>query len=199
MVSKSFVAYAFLLCFTASVNAHAAIAPALGVKGNPARSDVQNPSSGSPCGKINIAQTLDTSTAAPASADGSFSASITDFNACVPLLLRLCQRMTDSTLSGSDGSRSIKSVKVDPSGTGKNFVAAKMIVNGDAVRTRIRYTSLSYSKTPFLESHERRHGTADRPAPCRYKVHWWHRKESVPRLLHDYGRFWQLRRGITRR
>ena len=81
MVSKSFIAYAFLLCFTTSVNAHAAIAPALGVKGNPIRSDVQRPSSGSPCGNVNIAQTLDTSTAVPASANGSFSASITDFNA----------------------------------------------------------------------------------------------------------------------
>ena len=107
--------------------------------------------------------------------------------------------MIDSLLSGSDGSRSIKSVEVDPSGTGKNFVAATMLVNGDAVRNRIRYTSSSYSKTLFLESHERRHRSANHPAPCRYKVHWWYRKESVPRILYDYGRFWQLRRGFTRR
>ena len=35
--------------------------------------------------------------------------------------------------SGADGSRSIKTVQVDTSGTGKNFVAAKMLVNGDGV------------------------------------------------------------------
>ena len=38
------------------------------------------------------------------------------------------------TFSGADGSRSIKEVQVDASGTGKNFVPAKMIVNGNAVR-----------------------------------------------------------------
>lgn len=114
MVSKSFIAYAFLLCFTTSVNAHAAIAPALGVKGNPTRSDVQNPSSAKPCGNVNIAQSIDTSTPVTVAANGTFSPSIANFN------------------PGADGSRSIKTVQVDASGTGKNFIAAKMIVNGDA-------------------------------------------------------------------
>jgi hypothetical protein len=80
MVSKSFISYTFLLCLTTSVNAHAAIAPALGVKGDPTRNDVQRPSSGSPCGNVNITQTLDTSTPVPAFANGTFSPSITDFN-----------------------------------------------------------------------------------------------------------------------
>lgn len=114
MVSKSFIAYAFLLCFATSVSAHAAIAPALGVKGDPTRGDVQRPSTGKPCGNVDIAQTLDTSTPVTAAADGTFSPSITDFN------------------PGSDGSRSIKTVQVDASGTGKNFVAATMVVNGNA-------------------------------------------------------------------
>ena len=81
MISKSFIAYTFLLCFTTSVNAHCLITPALGVKGNGARSDVQRPSTADPCGNVNIAQTLDTSTAVPANANGSFSPSATDFNA----------------------------------------------------------------------------------------------------------------------
>jgi hypothetical protein len=80
MFSKSFIAPIFLLALTSSVNAHAAIAPALGVKGNPARSDVQRPSQAKPCGTINIAQNLDTSSPVNALANGTFSASITDFN-----------------------------------------------------------------------------------------------------------------------
>ncbi|KAH9050869.1 hypothetical protein EDB83DRAFT_2226600 [Lactarius deliciosus] len=109
MVSKSFIAYAFLLCFTTSVNAHALISPALGVKGNGTRKDTQRPSTDKPCGKINIAQSIDTSTTIALAADGTFSPSITNTNA------------------GGDGSRSIKTVQVDASGTGQNFVAAKMI------------------------------------------------------------------------
>jgi hypothetical protein len=35
--------------------------------------------------------------------------------------------------SGSDGSRSIKTVQFDSSGTGKNFLPAKILQNGDAV------------------------------------------------------------------
>ena len=80
MFSKSIIAPLFLLALTSSVNAHAAVAPALGVKGNPARSDVQRPSQAKPCGNIDIAQNLDTSTAVNANANGSFAASITDFN-----------------------------------------------------------------------------------------------------------------------
>ena len=45
--------------------------PALGVKGTPKRSDVQRPSTAKPCGTINPATTIDTSTAVAAGADGS--------------------------------------------------------------------------------------------------------------------------------
>ncbi|KAI9465352.1 hypothetical protein BJY52DRAFT_682882 [Lactarius psammicola] len=119
MVSKSLIAYAFLLCFTTSVNAHSIVSPPLGVKKNPTRNDVQNPSTAKPCGNVDIAQSIDTSTAVAAAADGTFSPSITDFN------------------DGTDGSRSIKTVQVDASGTGKNFVAAKMVVDGDANPTKV--------------------------------------------------------------
>jgi len=80
MISKSFIAYAFLLCFTTSVNAHAIVSPPLGVKNTPTRDDVQRPSTAKPCGNVNIAQTIDTSTSLAAAADGTFSPSITDFN-----------------------------------------------------------------------------------------------------------------------
>ena len=80
MFSKSFIAPIFLLALTSSVNAHAAIAPALGVKGNTTRSDVQRPSQAKPCGNINIAQNLDNSTAVNANAKGIFAANITGFD-----------------------------------------------------------------------------------------------------------------------
>ena len=80
MFSKLLIAPIFLLALTSSVNAHAAIAPALGVQGDPTRNDVQQPSQANPCGNITIAQNLDTSTPVNAFANGTFSASITDFN-----------------------------------------------------------------------------------------------------------------------
>lgn len=83
MFSKSlFLAAALLLGTVTQVNAHAAIAPALGVKGTPARSDVQRPSSSKPCGSANLAD-VSSSTAVNAGADGSVTMTVTNFNRCV--------------------------------------------------------------------------------------------------------------------
>jgi len=57
MFSKSFVAPIFLLALTSSVNAQCSITPSLG-----ASNDVQQPSEAAPCGTINIAQNLGSST-----------------------------------------------------------------------------------------------------------------------------------------
>ena len=80
MFSKSLIASLFFLALTSSVNAHAGVTPALGVKGALSRSDVQRPSTADPCGNVNIAQTLDSSTAVPADANGTFSPTIQNFN-----------------------------------------------------------------------------------------------------------------------
>jgi len=61
----------------------------------------------------------------PADGNGDFSANITDFN------------------PGADGSRSIKEVQVDASGTGKNFVPAKMVVNGNPNPTTVATEQLT--------------------------------------------------------
>ncbi|KAI0289379.1 hypothetical protein BC826DRAFT_1032368 [Russula brevipes] len=113
MFPKSFIAPIFVLALTYSANAHAAINPFAGLGGTATRQDVSRVSDGKPCGNINIAQAIDSSTTIPVNPDGSFSPTITNFN------------------GGSDGSRSIKTVQVDVSGQGTNFVAAKMLVNGD--------------------------------------------------------------------
>ncbi|KAI9063835.1 hypothetical protein FKP32DRAFT_1666283 [Trametes sanguinea] len=111
--SKSFIAAATLcLSLTLQAHAHAAIAPALGVKGTPVRNDVQRPSKNSECGNVNIAQNIDTSTAVQAAANGTFAATITNFN------------------GGVDGSRQVTAL-VDPTGTGKSFVSADVLQNGD--------------------------------------------------------------------
>lgn len=61
------------------VTAHAAIAPALGVAGTPARSNVQRPSANKPCGSQALSA-IDTSKAVVADASGNFQVSITNFN-----------------------------------------------------------------------------------------------------------------------
>lgn len=94
-----------LLALSTHVSAHCAIVPMLGVTGTPARSDVQQPSTAKPCGSVNVASTLDTSTPVQAAADGTFTVNATDFNA------------------GADGSRSV-TAKVDPTAAGKTFSTA---------------------------------------------------------------------------
>jgi hypothetical protein len=80
MLSKSFIASIFLLASISSANAHAGVTPALGVQGQLTRNDVQRPSTSSPCGNVNIAQTLDSSTPVQADQNGDFSPNVTNFN-----------------------------------------------------------------------------------------------------------------------
>ncbi len=71
---------ALLLSVSLQAHAHAAIAPALGVSGTPKRTDVQRPSNAKPCGNANIAKAFDSSRAISLKADGTFSATIQNFN-----------------------------------------------------------------------------------------------------------------------
>jgi len=100
------------LALAAQTSAHAIPNPALGVKGTPARSDVQRPSTAKPCGNIDPATTLDTSTATPVAADGSVTLQVQNFNA------------------GADGSTSV-AVSVDATGKGTSFVAGTVTTNGN--------------------------------------------------------------------
>lgn len=111
---KSVLAYASLfLALAAQTSAHAMPSIALGVSGAPTRNDVQRPSTAKPCGTIDPATTLDTSTAIPVAADGSVTMNVQNFNA------------------GADGSTSV-SVQIDQTGTGKSFVAGTVTTNGNA-------------------------------------------------------------------
>jgi hypothetical protein len=83
MFSKTLTALTFLCALTLQVNAHSGITPALGVSGTFARGNVQRPSTASPCGNINVAQNIDTSTPVVAAANGQFTATVTNFNAYV--------------------------------------------------------------------------------------------------------------------
>lgn len=89
------------------------MAPQLGV-GTPKRSDVQRPSANHPCGDgVNIAAAFDKSTPVVASSTGQVKVTVLNFN------------------PGKDGSRSVSSAQVDPSGTGKKFEKMTITTNGD--------------------------------------------------------------------
>ena len=75
-----------LLSFLPAAYAHAAISPALGVKGTPKRSDAKRPTKGNPCGAgVNIASALDASTVVPAATNGEVKVTAINFNAYVVL------------------------------------------------------------------------------------------------------------------
>jgi hypothetical protein len=117
MFAKFFTTSLVLLTAASSVSAHTLFAPALGVKGNGARSDVQRANNN--CGNANVASTIDSSTAIPLAADGTFTVTATDFNA------------------GGDGSRAVKTAGVDAAGTGKAFKAVTISKNGNANPTSV--------------------------------------------------------------
>jgi len=103
----------FLFALVPASYAHAGISPQLGVDGTPKRSDVKRPSNNQPCGSgVNIASALDTSTAVPVDGQGDVNVTVLNFN------------------PGKDGSRQV-TAKIDPTGTGKNFVKMTITVNGD--------------------------------------------------------------------
>ncbi|KAJ6461027.1 hypothetical protein C8R45DRAFT_1081035 [Mycena sanguinolenta] len=117
---------AIFLALAAQTSAHAMPSIALGVKGAPKRSDVQRPSTASPCGKVAIAANLDTSTAIPAAADGSVTMNVQNFNA------------------GADGSTSV-SVEVDQTGVGNKFVAGTVKTNGNPKPTKVETDKIVFS------------------------------------------------------
>jgi len=104
MFAKSLSA-AVVLVLSLSLQAcgHTLIEPAIGVTGAGARSDVQQPSTATPCGaSVNVANALKSSTAVKASGD-AFTVSAQNFN------------------GGQDGSQEITSALVDTTATGTSF------------------------------------------------------------------------------
>jgi len=119
MFSKVWTSAALLLALSLQVNAHAAVAPALGVSGTPVRNDVKRPNTASPCGAgVNIAAALGSSKAVAANAAGVIDATALNFN------------------GGADGSRKF-TAKVDATGTGTKFVAMTITTNGDAAPANV--------------------------------------------------------------
>jgi len=114
MFKKIWASSLLVLALSLQVTAHAAVSPALGVQGNPTRGDVQRPSAAKPCGNVDIASQISSSTAVTADASGSFNVDGTSFN------------------GGRDGSLQF-TAKVDPTGTGENsaFVDMDITTNGD--------------------------------------------------------------------
>ncbi|KAJ7888262.1 hypothetical protein B0H13DRAFT_1531228, partial [Mycena leptocephala] len=102
---------------------HVSSSPALGIKGAPQRSDTQRPTTAKPCGNVDIASNLDTSTAIAAAADGTVTMKVEN---CI----------------GTDDSTSV-SVEVDQTGTGKKFAPATVTTNGNPVRRELSSATLN--------------------------------------------------------
>lgn len=82
--SKSTIAtIALLLSVTLQVEAHASIAPMLGLGRKPVRNDSQRPTDNKPCGNFDIANSFDSTETIAVKSDHTFSALITNFNAYV--------------------------------------------------------------------------------------------------------------------
>lgn len=117
MFPKAWTSVTILLAASLEVHAHAAVAPVLGLGATaPKRSDVKRPNGLAPCGLgVNVNNALAQSTPIQAAADGTFTATVTNFNA------------------GRDGSRQM-TAQVDAAATGKrgNFVDMTVTQNGDA-------------------------------------------------------------------
>lgn len=111
MLSKSFTFIALSLSLLAKVNGHAVVSPALGVAGAPVRNDAQRTAL-RPCGRMNVAQNLDSSETITPAADGSITMTINNFN------------------PGLDGSRSIRKAKLDTTGTGNFDTDVTVTKNG---------------------------------------------------------------------
>jgi hypothetical protein len=81
MFSKALLTAVVAAVFAAQqVRGHCVIVQPLGVKGTPVRNDVQRPSTANPCGTVNIANTLDTTTASTIDANGQLTTTATNFN-----------------------------------------------------------------------------------------------------------------------
>lgn len=86
LFSKNVVAaIGLLLSVSLQAHAHTVITPMLGVKGAAQRSDTQRPTDAKPCGDINVANNIDSSSAVQLGADGTFEVSIQNFNLYVLL------------------------------------------------------------------------------------------------------------------
>ncbi|KAF5357309.1 hypothetical protein D9758_005897 [Tetrapyrgos nigripes] len=116
MFSKTLSTFALsVLAISVHVNGHTLMTPALGVQGAGARSDVQvlALAGNDKCGKMNVAQNIDTSTPVAAAADGTFTVTATNFN------------------RNRDGSRQL-SATMDTTATGNSFNGQVTITqNGD--------------------------------------------------------------------
>jgi len=117
--------FVVVLSVSSQVLGHALIEPAIGVTGAGARADVQRPSAASPCGTVDVATALKTSTAVAAN-NGAFTVNVQNFNA------------------GKDGSTEITSSSVDTTATGKSFAGQVTITtNGVEAPTTVGTVQVS--------------------------------------------------------
>ncbi|KAJ6479490.1 hypothetical protein C8R47DRAFT_983316 [Mycena vitilis] len=124
MFSQLLATVSLVLALSSQVHAHGGVQPFLGVTGTLAKSDISRLNTASPCGaNIDVASSLDSATAVPAAADGTFAVTGVTFD------------------TGSDGSESVKA-NVDATGAGTDFTTPVTITtNGDPAPATTSVTS----------------------------------------------------------
>ena len=81
MLSRLVVALTLTLALISQVHGHAVVSPALGIDGEPVRRDAQRPSRGdSRCGRVDVAENIDTSGTVTPAADGTMTLKVQNFN-----------------------------------------------------------------------------------------------------------------------
>ncbi|KAK7053015.1 hypothetical protein VNI00_004336 [Paramarasmius palmivorus] len=118
MLSRLVVALTLTLALISQVHGHAVVSPALGIDGEPVRRDAQRPSRGdSRCGRVDVAENIDTSGTVTPAADGTMTLKVQNFN------------------RGTDGSRQM-TVMLDATGTGTSFNTPVTVMQNGEPRPR---------------------------------------------------------------
>jgi hypothetical protein len=193
MFSKIWTSAALVLALALQVSARTVVAPVLGVSGTPMRNNVKRPNTGSPCGPgVNIANTIDTSTAVAANAAGSFKATEININRCVFIVHYEMDNEGEGTYTrlfalvhrGADGSSKVTAITYsDTTGketktvatTGKETktVATTVTTDSNSVSSPLREGSTHAILIVSHRSGPRIYRLSACFAPGRYEMYRW--------------------------
>jgi hypothetical protein len=182
MFFKIWTSAALVLALALQVSARSVVAPVLGVSGTPMRNNVKRPNTGSPCGPgVNIANTIDTSTAVAANAAGSFKATEITFNWCVFIVHYEMDNEGEGTYTrlfalvhrGADGSSKVTATKYDTTGKETKTVATTVTTDSNAVSSPLREGSTHAILIVSHRSGPRIYRLSACFAPGRYEMYRW--------------------------
>ncbi|KAG7095959.1 hypothetical protein E1B28_006643 [Marasmius oreades] len=132
-LARSFTFIALSLALMVQVNGHSVVSPAMGVTGAPVREDAQR-TGRRPCGRMDVAQNIDSSQTITPNADGSITMTINNFN------------------PRRDGSREIEKASIDADGTGDFATPVTVTKNGEtSPKTRTGSEQITVMMPPGMK------------------------------------------------